>query len=235
MITTKRIGVMPKPRGRPRKFDRAAALRRAMEVFWRHGYEGTSLSDLTAAMGINAPSLYAAFGCKEALFREAVALFAAIDGETTNRVLQQERTARGAVEAMLRHNADAYTNPETPSGCMIVLSAVTCTPEHEGVRDYCAECRRSAQDALKGRLERAVAEGDLPAGTDTAALAAFYTTVLQGLSIQARDGASRARLHAIVGCAMAAWDTLVTQPERVGAAPSSHDRNRPSPSSGRRA
>jgi AcrR family transcriptional regulator len=200
---------MAKPRGRPRKFDRTAALRRAMEVFWRHGYEGTSLSDLTAAMGINAPSLYAAFGCKEALFREAVALFAALEGEAANRALQVERTARGAVEAMLRHNADAYTNPDTPSGCMIVLSAVTCTPENERVRDYCAECRLRAQDALHGRLERAVAEGDLPAGTDTAALAAFYTTLLHGLSIQARDGASRARLHAIVDCAMAAWDALV--------------------------
>jgi AcrR family transcriptional regulator len=208
MIITKKNEARAK-RGRPRKFDRAAALRRAMELFWQHGYEGTSLSDLTLAMGINAPSLYAAFGCKEALFREAVALFAAIDREATNRAMQEQRTARGAVEAMLRHNADVYTNPETPSGCMIVLSAVTCTPDNLGVRDYCAECRRTVENAFHSRLERALADGDLPAGVDTAALAAFYTTVLQGLSIQARDGASRARLHAIVDCAMAAWDTLV--------------------------
>jgi AcrR family transcriptional regulator len=196
-------------RGRPREFDRNVALRRAMEVFWQRGYEGASLSELTAAMGINSPSLYAAFGCKEELFREAVALFATMEGEAAHRALSEEPTARGAVEAMLRHNADAYADPETPRGCMIVLTAMACTRENECVRDFCAERRRSAQQQLHRRLERAVAEGELPKSTDTAALADYYTTVLQGLSIQARDGASREKLHAIVTCAMAAWDNLV--------------------------
>ncbi|WP_437723334.1 TetR/AcrR family transcriptional regulator [Sorangium sp. So ce861] len=195
-------------RGRPRGFDRAAALRRAMEVFWERGYEGTSLSDLTAAMGINSPSLYAAFGCKEALFREAVALYNEVEGAATNRALREEPTARGAVEAMLRSNVEAYASPGKPSGCMIVLAATLGTPESERVRGHLAACRRGALDELQRRLDRGVAEGDLPAGTDTAALAAFYTTVLQGLSIQARDGASREALEAIVGCAMAAWDAL---------------------------
>jgi AcrR family transcriptional regulator len=195
-------------RGRPRSFDRATALRQAMEVFWERGYEGASLGDLTAAMGINRPSLYAAFGCKEALFREAVALYNVVEGVATERALHNEPTAREAVEAMLRGNADAYAAPEKPGGCMIVLAGTLGTPENEGVRDYLADCRRDGLDALRRRLERGVAEGDLPPGTDTAALAAFYTTVLQGLSIQARDGASRATLAAIVDCAMAAWDTL---------------------------
>ncbi|KYF50023.1 TetR family transcriptional regulator [Sorangium cellulosum] len=195
-------------RGRPRSFDRAAALRRAMEVFWERGYEGTSLSDLTAAMGISSPSLYAAFGCKEALFREAVALYTEVEGAAASRAMGAQPTARGAVEAMLRSNAEAYVCPGKPSGCMIVLAATLGTPESEGVRSYLAEVRRSAQGELQRRLERGVAEGDVPAGTDTAALAAFYTTVLNGLSLQARDGASREALQAIVDCAMAAWDVL---------------------------
>ncbi|XXX66056.1 TetR/AcrR family transcriptional regulator [Sorangium sp. So ce128] len=195
-------------RGRPRSFDRDAALRRAMEVFWERGYEGTSLSDLTAAMGINSPSLYAAFGCKEALFREAVALYSEVEGAATNRAMSDEPTARRAVEAMLRGNVEGYATPGKPSGCMIVLAATLGTPENERVRAYLAGCRRAALDALRSRLDRGVAEGDVPAGTDTAALAAFYTTVLQGLSLQARDGASREALQAIVDCAMAAWETL---------------------------
>ncbi|HEX6977656.1 MAG TPA: TetR/AcrR family transcriptional regulator [Alphaproteobacteria bacterium] len=201
-------------RGRPRKFDRAAALRRAMEVFWERGYEGTSLSDLTTAMGINPPSLYAAFGCKEALFREAVALYEATEGSATESALRDAPTAREAVAAMLRDNVNAYACPGKPPGCMIVLAATLGAPENKGVCNYLAECRRKVQDALQRRLERGVIEGDVPAGTDTAALAAFYTTVLQGLSIQARDGAPRARLQAIVDCAMAAWDQLTRPPNR---------------------
>ncbi|WP_437917513.1 TetR/AcrR family transcriptional regulator [Sorangium sp. So ce302] len=195
-------------RGRPRSFDRDAVLRRAMEVFWERGYEGTSLSDLTAAMGINSPSLYAAFGCKEALFREAVALYSEVEGAATNRAMSDEPTARRAVEAMLRGNVEGYATPGKPSGCMIVLAATLGTPENERVRAYLAGCRRAALDALRSRLDRGVVEGDVPVGTDTAALAAFYTTVLQGLSLQARDGASREALQAIVDCAMAAWETL---------------------------
>jgi AcrR family transcriptional regulator len=193
-------------RGRPRSFDRDAALRRAMTVFWERGYEGVSLSDLTAAMGINAPSLYAAFGCKEALFREAVALYGANEGSIAERALREKKTAREAVEALLRGNAEAYADPKNPRGCMVVLAATNCTPENEDVRAHLSQCRRDAQKMLKRRLDRGVADGDLPGGTDAAALAAFYTTVLNGLSIQARDGASRQQLHAIVDVAMAAWD-----------------------------
>lgn len=205
-------------RGRPREFDRAQALRQAMEVFWQRGYEGASLGDLTAAMGINRPSLYAAFGCKEALFREAVALYDAVEGASSERALNQQPTSRAAVEAMLRDNADAYVASGNPPGCMIVLSALLGTQENQAVRDFLAQSRRRGQDALRRRLKRSVAEGELPAGTDVGAVAAFYTTVLQGLSIQARDGASRAALRAIADSALAAWDMLIAPDGRTGRA-----------------
>ncbi|MEW1737220.1 TetR/AcrR family transcriptional regulator [Nocardia beijingensis] len=192
-------------RGRPRAFDRAEALRRAMEVFWEHGYEGASMSDLTAAMGINSPSLYAAFGGKEALFRAAVELYGHTDGGYTARALREQPTARAAVEAMLRDNAAAYTEADKPHGCMVVLAGSTYTTRNTGVRDFLIDKRRATTEDIRRRLKRGVAEGDLPPGTDTAALAGFYTTVLYGLSIQARDGASAAELTASIDCAMAAW------------------------------
>ncbi|NMO14160.1 TetR/AcrR family transcriptional regulator [Pyxidicoccus fallax] len=196
-------------RGRPRHFDRDAALREAMQVFWEKGYEGASLSDLTSAMGIKAPSLYAAFGCKEALFREAVELYTSLEGGATNRALRDVPTAREAIEAMLRDNVREYANPGKPSGCMIVLAAVSGTTENEGVRQFLAEQRKAAIADIQQRLERGIAEGELPRGTDTEAMAGFYATVLHGLSIQARDGATLEAMTAIVDCAMAAWDSLV--------------------------
>ena len=182
-----------------------------MEVFWRRGYEGASISDLTAAMGINAPSLYAAFGCKEALFREAVALYDTLEGSATERALREAPTARAAIEAMLRDNADIYTDPDKPSGCLIVLGATTWTPHNESVRDYLTGLRRLTFDAIRGRIERGVDDGDVPPGTDAGALAAFFNTVLEGLSIQARDGTSREQMHAIVDRALAGWDAAATR------------------------
>ncbi|MGQ4614949.1 TetR family transcriptional regulator [Nocardia sp. R7R-8] len=194
-------------RGRPRAFDRAEALRRAMEVFWEHGYEGASMSDLTAAMGINSPSLYAAFGGKEALFRAAVDLYGHTDGGYTARALREEPTARAAIEAMLRDNAVAYTEENKPHGCMVVLAGSTYTTRNTGIRDFLIDKRRATTEDIRRRLEHGVAEGDLPPGTDSTALAGFYTTVLYGLSIQARDGASLADLTASIDCAMSAWPT----------------------------
>ncbi|WP_431970875.1 TetR/AcrR family transcriptional regulator [Nocardia sp. bgisy134] len=192
-------------RGRPRAFDRSIALRRAMEVFWEHGYEGASMSDLTAAMGINSPSLYAAFGGKGALFREAIELYGRTDGGYTDRALREEPTARAAIEAMLRDNAAAYTVGDKPHGCMVVLAGATYTTRNTGVRDFLVDKRKETTDHIQARLRRGVDEGDLPAQTDTASLAAFYTTMLYGLSIQARDGAALDELTRSIDCAMAAW------------------------------
>ncbi|GAB3499953.1 TetR/AcrR family transcriptional regulator [Amycolatopsis cihanbeyliensis] len=177
-----------------------------MHVFWERGYEGTSLTDLTAAMGIGSPSLYAAFGGKEALFREAVQLYGRTFGDRTADALGSQPTARAAIEAMLRNNATTYTDPDLPHGCMIVLSATNYTPSNIGVRDYLAELRRVTQEEIRRRLDRGVEDGDLPTGVDTAAMGAFYSTVLNGLSLQARDGYGAGELDAVIDTAMAAWD-----------------------------
>jgi AcrR family transcriptional regulator len=176
-----------------------------MYVFWELGYECASMTDLTTAMGIGSPSLYAAFGDKEALFREAVALYGATFGGMAARALTEQPTAREAVEAMLRDNAESYVLPEHPTGCMIVLAATNYTPGNQGIRDFLTEMRRSSQESLRDRLRQGVTNGELPPDTGVDGMAAFYITVLNGLSIQARDGAKAGELTAVVNGAMAAW------------------------------
>jgi AcrR family transcriptional regulator len=196
-------------RGRPRGFDRAAALRLAMESFWEHGYEGTSIGDLTARMGIRPPSLYAAFGSKEELFREAVALYEGMEGAPALQELQDALTAVGGIEAMLRANVRSYTAPGRPKGCMVVLAATTYTPSTEGIRDFLAEQRRAGIVAVHERLARGQAEGDVPPGADAGALAAYVMSVQYGLSLQARDGATRDELDTVVDCLLAGWEGVV--------------------------
>jgi AcrR family transcriptional regulator len=180
-----------------------------MEVFWARGYEGAAVSDLTAAMGINAPSLYAAFGDKEALFREAVALYEDSEGEPPMRALRDAPTALAGIEAMLRANVRSYTAVGRPKGCMIVLAATTYTPSTEGIRDFLAEQRRAGTGAVQERLARGQADGDVPPGAATGALAAYVMSVQYGLSLQARDGATREQLDAVVDCVLAGWDAVV--------------------------
>jgi len=192
-------------RGRPRSFDRDAALQRAMEVFWERGYEGTSLSDLTGAMGINAPSLYSAFGDKEALFREAVDRYRNTDGGITDQALRSGKTAREAVEAMLLAAAKALTLPGKPKGCFVVLGATNCTPANQPMAAFLRTHRLGSTQRVRERLAQGVADGELPADTDIDSLAAYFTTVMQGMSLQARDGASRAVLERIARTAMATW------------------------------
>lgn len=196
----------PAPKiGRPREFDRDAALLAAMRTFWAQGYEGTSIQDLVGAMGVNKPSLYSTFGCKEEIFREAVELYDRIEGRATSQSLSVASTSREAVETMLRSNARAYAVDEGPRGCMIVLSSLLGAPENESVRAFLADNRLAGETMLRDRLAQGIAEGDLPSSADVDQLAAFYTTVLEGLSIQARDGASPEKLNMIIDAAMLAW------------------------------
>lgn len=185
-----------------------------METFWEHGYEGTSLTDLTRAMGISGSSLYSAFGSKEELFREAVALYDATEGEAPAAALREAQTARDAVEGMLRSNADAFADPTTPRGCMIVLAATSGTDVNDGVRQHLASLRRRDRDELRARIDQGIADGDVPAATDAADLAVYVMTVLHGLAVQARDGASRATLHRVIDRTMLAWPPNGDQVER---------------------
>jgi AcrR family transcriptional regulator len=206
MIMTENISASAK--GRPRGFDRAEALRQAMRLFWSKGYDGASLADLTAAMGINPPSLYAAFGSKEALFREATDLYSETEGVDIWRSLHQSATARQAVEGFLRESAAAFSRAGDPPGCLIVLGALNANGNNAAICEDLRQRREANVAELRTRLEAAVREGELPAGIGCEAIAVFYVTVQQGMSIQARDGASHARLLAAADGAMAAWDAL---------------------------
>jgi AcrR family transcriptional regulator len=191
--------------GRPRTFDSDTALDRALEVFWRQGYEGTAISDLTKAMGItNAPSLYNAFGNKEQLFRKALDRYA--DGPARYiREAFTEPTARAAVAALLHGAADATTDPDHPRGCLTVQGGLACSPGAEAARDELVARRAAGEAALRERLCQAGQSGELPAGSDAEGLARYFTTVYQGVAVQAAGGATREQLHQIVDLAMTVW------------------------------
>lgn len=192
--------------GRPRAFDVDRALDQALQVFWSKGYEGASLTDLTSAMGINRPSLYAAFGNKEELFRKALDRYAEGPAAYVNGALD-EPTARGVVERLLGSIADSLSNPCNPRGCLMVQGALSCSDTAEPIRQELIARRAVSQDQLRQRFERALAEGDLPAGTDPADLARYVTTIAHGMSIQAAGGAGRDELRRVVEIALRAWPT----------------------------
>jgi AcrR family transcriptional regulator len=192
-----------KPRGRPRSFDRDAALERAMQVFWKQGYEATSIHDLTRAMGINPPSLYAAFGDKERLFMEAIERYQRECGPAVSCILDEAPSARDAIERLLMESAGQMAHGSDPRGCMLITAATNCSAP--SVQSALAGRRDEQKAALKARLDRGLRDGELPRGTDTGGLADFYTTVLQGMAISARDGATRKSLLAAAEAAMRAW------------------------------
>ena len=192
------------PRGRPREFDADEALDAALKVFWRKGFEGASLPDLTRAMGINRPSMYAAFGNKEALFRRSLDRYAQGPAAYVRRALD-EPTARRVVERLLQGAVEALTDPRNPRGCFAVQGALACGDAAESVRKELISRRAAGEAALRRRLERAKSEGDLPAASKPADLARYITTVLNGMSVQAAGGATRTQLRRVAQTALQAW------------------------------
>ena len=187
--------------GRPRSFDIDGALDRALQVFWRRGYEGASLSDLTKAVGVNRPSLYAAFGDKEALFRKALDRYLNGPAAYTQEALK-EPTARAVVERLLRGAADLNTAPRNPGGCLTVQGALACGEAGDSIRQELAACRASGEAALRRRFQRAKSEGDLPATVNPADLARYVATIVYGMAVQAAGGASRDKLQHVVDMAL---------------------------------
>jgi AcrR family transcriptional regulator len=204
---------MPRPRGRPREFDRAVALQRAMEVFWSKGYEGAQLVDLTAAMGINPPSFYSAFRSKKAAFREVVSLYQATVAAGPVRALEEEVTAYAGIQLNLMRSVDVALSAPGKNGCMLILGAVDRVPRNAAARTLLQNVRAQTTRLIRQRLDRGIREGDLSPNCDVASLANFYSATIQGLSLQARDGACREDLLSIVRIAMHALDTCVVKPQ----------------------
>src|SRR5580658_469595 len=192
------------PLGRPRAFDTDKALDQAMHLFWRKGYLGTSLSDLTVAMGINRPSLYAAFGNKESLFRKALGHYAKGPSSYLSEALQ-EPTALAVVERLLHGVVDLLTDPRTPTTCLWVHGALSCGDDP--LREEFVAQRAAGQAELRTRFKRAVEDGDLPRDSDVDALARYVQTVNFGLTVQASTGATRKELLRIVEVALNTWPT----------------------------
>src|SRR5258706_3912168 len=189
-----------RPRGGPRSFDGEAALESAIEVFWAKGYEATSISDLTAAMGINPPSLYAAFGDKERLFLEAVERYEALQGDSCPYC--NEPTARGAFEKLLTYLAEELTSNTHPRGCMLMMAATTSNSASPEMQAALAKRRAESRAGMKARIEQGIKDGDVPRGTDAVALSDFFVTIINGMALQARDGATRKSLLATAERAM---------------------------------
>ncbi|WP_116952797.1 TetR/AcrR family transcriptional regulator [Jiangella endophytica] len=198
-------------RGRPRGFDRDAALDRAMRLFWTRGYQDTSIADLTDALGIASPSLYAAFGSKASLFCAAADRYQERDGGRPGTALAEAPTARGGVEALLRQNVALFTKRGGPRGCLLTRATLSCPPSDTTVATYLERSRRDRLAALRTRLRTAEAAGEPLPSDDIDTLAQYYDAQVQGLAVRALEGAGRPALLRTVDLTMAGWDALSTR------------------------
>ncbi len=197
--------------GRPLSFNPDQALDQAIRLFWKHGYESTSISHLTAAMGVTAPSLYAAFGDKRALFMAALQRYLGTP-ITAEALIANAATARDAAIELLTNSALAFTGEHTPPGCLLATATASCSAASAEVQEALAEIRRGFGRQLRDKIQADMANGRLPTGTEAETLSGHVMAVIQGMSSLARDGASRQSLLAIAGSALQAWPSQERQP-----------------------
>lgn len=190
-------------RGRPRSFDRDAALDKAIRLFWRRGYETTSMRDLTEELGIGAPSLYSAFGSKQQLFAEAVRVYDRQYGGFIEAALEEEPTAKQAAARMLTEAPGRYTRRGLPPGCLVISGDAGTT--EEAIARQLRRLRQSKITALADRIRADIATGELPGDTDAVGIARYTMSTLAGIALAARDGTSRADLERISRLALRAW------------------------------
>ncbi len=209
LVETAETGAAGQPEGarrpgRPREFERGAALHAAMLVFWERGYEGTSLTDLTDAMGVSRPTLYAAFGDKASLFREAVAAYTSASARAYAAALELP-TAREVAEAWLRLTGGVRANPGAPPGCLVVQGALVGSAGVACLRDELAALRHEATTLLAKRFQRARAEGNLAPEVDPEVLAQYLASLATGLAVQSSSGISSEELHRVIDLVMRHW------------------------------
>jgi len=196
--------VIRRKTGRPLSFDREVALRQAMLLFWRHGYEATSLSDLTVAMGVTPPSIYASFGDKKSLFLAAVELY--LSGPVTSEtIIEEAATAHEAAWGLLKASVIGFTGKHTPPGCLLASSAISCSIAAADVQRKLAAIRHGIEACLVKKVRRAIEAGELEPSSDAEGLAGHVMAVVQGLSTLARDGAKREQLMRVATAAMQGW------------------------------
>lgn len=200
------MGGMTEPtqrtKGRPRAFDRAVALERALGVFWQRGYEPSTIAELCKAMEIKPPSLYAAFGNKAQLFLEAVRHYETVYWDAAWLRMQEDPDVFGGLARFFGEAAAILTSQDAPCGCMVILGAINVSPDAQDVTDAVRLLREEGRTLFLRRLKRAVKAGQLPRGTDSTGLAATLNALLEGMSVQARDGATQAELERIGKTAM---------------------------------
>ncbi len=205
------MGTETTKKGRPRAFDRDNALKIALTIFWAKGYKGTQVSDLTAAMHINPPSFYAAFGSKEKTFLEVMDLYIENEGAGSMRALNETEALHDAMLGMLVASIDIALSSPGQKGCLVQLGALDSVSASPALAGKCYSMRRTTIELIQQRLRRGVKSGELSRGVNTKNLAAFFGTVLQGISLRARDGAPRSELLAVAACAM---NALEHRPEK---------------------